>query len=130
MSTLARPTIRSLVAPEQRLRRNSLGVLLLLAIMPSNGLGLDLCPFHLLSDVICPLCGLCRSISSLLHGEISTSLHYHPLGIPSAALLGYLVMSNRFPLTRMATERQLAAAAGIAAGAVWAVRLLVAGGGL
>lgn len=82
----------------QRLRRNALAALLLLVMLPSHGLGIEICPFHIVTGVICPACGLSRSISSLLHGAWWQSLQYHPLGILVTAWLVSLVVTNRNPV--------------------------------
>jgi hypothetical protein len=55
--------------------------LLVLALLPADGLGILLCPFHLLTGIACPLCGLTRSASSMLQGNWSAGFAYHPLGI-------------------------------------------------
>ena len=125
MSGLSSGLASTLRTDTQRLRRNGALILLLLAVMPSAGLGIDLCPFHILTGVGCPLCGLSRSVSSLLHLEFALSLSYHPLGIAAAACLLYLVAFNRMPLARRYSEKQLLfTAAGVLA-AVWLGRLLL-----
>lgn len=55
-------------------------VLGILVLLPSDGLGILLCPFNLLFDLPCPACGLTRSMSSLLHLQFAKSLFFHPLG--------------------------------------------------
>lgn len=65
---------------EFRFRFPALLALVVLAGLPSDGIGVVLCPFYLLTDIPCPACGLTRSMSSLLHLEISKSLQFHPLG--------------------------------------------------
>lgn len=130
---LARPmsSLRQLLtAPDQRLRRNAVGLVVLLALMPSDGLGIDLCPFHLLTGITCPLCGLCRSISSLFHGDLFASVAYHPLGPVVAAVLTFLVVFNRQPFSAddssaLKSERTRVLAAGAVFLAVWAARLLL-----
>jgi len=46
-----------------------------------------LCPLGRLGFDFCPGCGLGRSVSMLLHGDIPGSLQLHPLGIPAAFIL-------------------------------------------
>ena len=132
-SVLSIPGMRRLfTAPNQRLRRNALGVLLTLAILPSDGVGIDLCPFHLLTGLICPLCGLCRSISSFLHGEWLAGFRYHPLGIGVIVFLGFLIVFNRIPLASIGrlgfySERGRVLTAGVVVLGVWVIRLWVSG---
>jgi hypothetical protein len=38
------------------------------------------CPFLSLSGLPCPFCGLTRSLTSLLDGDISQAIWFHPLG--------------------------------------------------
>jgi Protein of unknown function (DUF2752) len=59
-----------------------LGVLVVLAALPSDGVGFSVCPFQALTGYDCPGCGLTRSISSALQWEFAKSFHHHPLGIP------------------------------------------------
>ena len=42
--------------------------------------GGSLCPFLNISGIPCPFCGLTRSLSSFLRGEILESFSYHPFG--------------------------------------------------
>jgi hypothetical protein len=57
------------------------GLLLLGFILPSDGMGVPLCMFKRLFSLPCPGCGLTRSVSSVLHGDLLRSWSYHPLGI-------------------------------------------------
>ncbi|MFN8522077.1 MAG: DUF2752 domain-containing protein [Chloroflexota bacterium] len=45
-----------------------------------------LCPFRVLTGLPCPGCGMTRSVVAALHGDLSTSLFYHPLGPVMLAL--------------------------------------------
>ncbi|MDD8019010.1 MAG: DUF2752 domain-containing protein [Bacteroidota bacterium] len=47
----------------------------------------SLCPLHNLGFDFCPGCGLGRSISYLLHGDIISSLKQHYLGLPATVIL-------------------------------------------
>jgi Protein of unknown function (DUF2752) len=44
--------------------------------------GPSFCPFKMLTGLPCPGCGLTRSAVAFLHGDLSTSAFYHPLGAP------------------------------------------------
>ncbi len=48
------------------------------------------CPFHALG-IYCPGCGLGRSISYLLHGKISASIHAHWLGMFALVIIIYRI---------------------------------------
>jgi hypothetical protein len=45
------------------------------------------CPLKALGFRYCPGCGLGRSISFLLHGDIFASFHTHILGVPATIIL-------------------------------------------
>lgn len=48
-----------------------------------------LCPFHHAGLAICPGCGLGRSVTLFLHGNVVESLQMHPMGIPAVLILVY-----------------------------------------
>lgn len=51
-----------------------------------------LCPFRLLTGLPCPGCGLTRSLVCLLHGDLATSVAFHPLGpLVALALIGFIL---------------------------------------
>ena len=113
---------------DQRLRRNALIALAVLALLPSAGLGIYICPFHFLTGTICPACGLTRSMSSLLHGHVSTAFLYHPLGIVVLVWLSYVAFSGRSlpqAWSRLpATTRQLGVAGAIVGVLlIWLIRV-------
>jgi hypothetical protein len=47
--------------------------------------GPSFCPFKVATGLPCPGCGLTRSSVALLHGDLGTSLYYHPLGVAMVA---------------------------------------------
>ncbi len=51
----------------------------------------SLCPIANLGFDFCPGCGLGRSISALLQGEIATSFSLHWFGIPATGILIYRI---------------------------------------
>ncbi|UYQ92716.1 DUF2752 domain-containing protein [Chitinophaga horti] len=55
-------------------------LIVLLLIDPSKPPLFNLCPLHFLGIEWCPGCGLGRSISYLLHGEVVRSWKTHKLG--------------------------------------------------
>lgn len=77
----------------------ALAGLIVLFLLPPDGVGMILCPLKNLGGLDCPSCGLTRSVSSLLHLDFSRSLAYHPLG--TLALFGLLLIA--FP--RRYTEK-------------------------
>ena len=64
-----------------------LSALVFLAINNPSVHPYTLCPFSNLGFSWCPGCGLGRSISSLLHFDLSGSIHYHWFGIPAFFIL-------------------------------------------
>lgn len=40
----------------------------------------SLCPFHQITGLPCPGCGLTRAFVCLGHGHVAQSLHWHPIG--------------------------------------------------
>jgi hypothetical protein len=76
-------------------------LLVILAFLPSDGLGISVCPFNQIFGLPCPTCGLTRSVSSLLHLEVSKSVQYHPLGfLVLGALLAGLLPAKAFRLLK------------------------------
>ena len=56
-------------------------LILLAGMNPENNLHYSLCIFKFLGFTFCPGCGLGHSISFLFRGDITSSIHAHPLGI-------------------------------------------------
>jgi hypothetical protein len=88
-----------------------------------------LCPIRRVTGRPCPGCGLTRSITHALHGNLAASLHHHPLGLPLTALLSsWAVAEPRAgswsdPQSWTSTPTRRRAAVVLAAGwAVWATR--------
>ncbi|MDV3310092.1 MAG: DUF2752 domain-containing protein [Cyclobacteriaceae bacterium] len=66
---------------------------------PYSGEHFALCPLYLAGFDFCPGCGLGRSISYLLHGDIAHSLSMHPLGLFALIVLSYrIVQLIRHPI--------------------------------
>ncbi len=66
-----------------------------------------LCPIDNLGFSWCPGCGLGRSISYLLHGELKLSLDQHWFGIPALCILIFRIMQlfKNFALNLMSTNK-------------------------
>jgi hypothetical protein len=60
------------------------------------------CPLANLGIQWCPGCGLGRSITHVLHGNVSESLRYHWLGIPAVLIIGYRIVT----LSRLTRRNQ------------------------
>lgn len=53
-----------------------------------------LCPFHYLTGLPCPGCGLTRALVSCVHGQWHAAVTYHPLGpLVFVVLLGWILAS-------------------------------------
>ncbi len=51
------------------------------------------CPFHALTGLNCPGCGLTRGFHALFEGDVLTALHYNLLIPLFAVFFGYLLVS-------------------------------------
>jgi hypothetical protein len=53
------------------------------AVVPPNWVmyGPQLCIFKLMSGMPCPGCGLTRAVVLAMHGDLTGSLYFHPLGV-------------------------------------------------
>ncbi len=80
---------------KMRYRMPSALALFALALQPSDGLGFSVCLFQKILALDCPVCGLTRSMSSLLHLEIMKSLSYHALGFLALGFLFLCLITNR-----------------------------------
>lgn len=60
---------------------------------PPDGLGFSICSFYNLTGIPCPGCGLTRSVSATLHGQLPLALYFNPFGIPIALCGAALAMS-------------------------------------
>ena len=68
-------------------------IIFLALIEPAESTHFTICPFSAIGIDFCPGCGLGRSVSYILHGEITTSLMVHPLGIFTLIILTTRVIS-------------------------------------
>ena len=73
------------------------------------GLPAPLCPFHALTGVPCPTCGMTRGIRCLLHGDPITAFLFNPLGmlilLGMALYLLYVVIVITAKLPRLRWEK-------------------------
>ena len=68
-------------------------LIFLALIEPAESTHFTLCPFSAIGIDFCPGCGLGRSVSYILHGDIATSFMLHPLGIFALIILTTRVIS-------------------------------------
>jgi hypothetical protein len=68
------------------------GLIYLLLINPSHN-HFSICLIKLAGFDFCPGCGLGRSISYLLHFNITESVKTHPLGIPAFIIIMHRIIS-------------------------------------
>ncbi len=70
-----------------------LAAIVALAMTGADETHFTICPLALAKVNWCPGCGLGRSISYLLHGEITRSISMHPLGIFAVIILSYRIFT-------------------------------------
>jgi hypothetical protein len=68
-------------------------IIFLTLTVPSESTHFTICPFSAMGIDFCPGCGLGRSVSFLLHGDITNSLSVHPLGIFALIVLTTRIIS-------------------------------------
>ena len=76
--------------------------LLLAVVCPPHGTGISLCWFKTWTGLLCPGCGLTRSLSCGLRGMFSESWRYHPFGLLILALFVGAALASLFPADRQA----------------------------
>lgn len=59
----------------------------------------DVCIFQNLTGLPCPGCGLTRSMTAVLHGDLSSSWTYHRLGLITLAYIILQLLTNVLFLT-------------------------------
>jgi hypothetical protein len=62
------------------------GIAIVYPILPFHP---TVCPLFATTGIPCPLCGMTRSVSAAVHGNILQSLSYNPAGIAFIALAIY-----------------------------------------
>lgn len=83
-----------------------------------------LCPFRVCTGLACPLCGMTRSLASMVTGDVATSFRYHPLlllVIVQVAVIGAVsIRAGGKPSSRIMNPLMLANA--VIFSAVWFLR--------
>ncbi|HJQ91229.1 MAG TPA: DUF2752 domain-containing protein [Acidimicrobiia bacterium] len=105
-------------------------VLGILASIRPEGTGVTICPFALFTGMACPGCGMTRAASSLIRGDLTAALGYHPL-VPWIALLSIggwawflLRRSGRVESLPTRWVNTILIGTGVMLLGVWAARLL------
>jgi len=78
-----------------KFRLPAIAGLIVILLLPADGLNITVCWFRMLFDLPCPACGLTRGMSSLLHFELYKSFLYHPLSALVLVYLFVLAFSNK-----------------------------------
>jgi hypothetical protein len=58
------------------------------------------CPFHTMTGLNCPGCGITRGLHQLTHGHVLTALNYNALMVLFVPLLGYILVSQALVAVR------------------------------
>ncbi|MAF09921.1 hypothetical protein CMK11_05655 [Candidatus Poribacteria bacterium] len=96
---------------------------------PFAGAGPVTCALRIVGGVPCPGCGMTRGLGELLHGRLTTSWRYHPLALPTLALMvgvwAYGVLAAYRPVRSISPAFALAALVPVASifMLVWVARL-------
>lgn len=82
-------------------------ILILSCSYPETVNHFTLCPIENLGVSWCPGCGLGRSISYFIHGELILSLEQHWFGIPAFCILIFRIVQllKKFVLNLMSTKK-------------------------
>lgn len=101
-----------------------------LALVTPSEDGLTVCPFALCTGSACPGCGMTRAASSLIRGDFSGAMFYHPLVllIGAQALAGWvwylLRRTGRVGPVNQTTLTVILSVTAVALVAVWVARLV------
>lgn len=107
-----------------------IGVLLLAIVTPSED-GPTICPFALCTGTACPGCGMTRAAASLVKGDFSGALTYHPLvllvGLQLLAGWAWFLLrrSGRVQPLSNRSLNVILIGTGLALVGVWVARLLI-----
>ena len=71
----------------------SFALIFLAMYNPNKDQHMSFCIFKIFGFYYCPGCGIGRSISYLLHGDLANSVKLHPLGIPAFFILSSRVIN-------------------------------------
>ena len=99
------------------------GIIVLRALtLPRSSPGLpDLCPFHRVTGLWCPLCGGTRATRELIHGDLWAAMGYNPFALVLEALAVLLVVRWLFVSARGRRRPRVTGGEGILLGAALVV---------
>ncbi len=82
------------------------GIIFLGVTYPHSENHFSLCPIQAIGFTGCPGCGMGRSISYLLHGELGLSFNQHWFGVPGLGILILRIVQlfKKFLLNLMSTK--------------------------
>ncbi|MGW6449074.1 DUF2752 domain-containing protein [Lentzea sp. NPDC055074] len=120
-----------LKAPVGVLAAGAAGAVLLLFVDPNQpGNLLPKCPFHWLTGLNCPGCGVTRMLHALLHGDVVGAFHFNAalflLGLPLAVWLFARWTRDKWTGERRSVPKSVGVAVLVVA-AVWGVGRNLAG---
>jgi hypothetical protein len=58
------------------------------------------CPLRETTGIPCPFCGMTRAVVAAVHGDVLGSLRFNPAGLLVLALVAFVIVRARLPLTR------------------------------
>jgi len=97
------------------------GMLVIAAVRPSIPVEtVPPCPLRALTGLPCPFCGMTRSVTAAVHGDLGRALLLSPAGIVTVVLALVLVLAPRLPRAVVMPVWSIVAVLG----AMWAYQLL------
>ena len=99
LHSLEQPVFASLLE-DQTLRWATIGAVALHTGLTFLGLPGWICPIRENLGIPCPGCGLSRSVTALLHGDLKTSLDFHAFGPLFLLAFGILALVSILPLNQ------------------------------
>ena len=66
-------------------------------ILPTAGAGIAICPSKAVSGVPCPGCGMTRSVTNWMHGDVSEAMRYHPFGWAAVVVAAWFAIKPVLP---------------------------------
>lgn len=73
-------------------------------LLPPHGAGIPVCPSKAITGVPCPGCGMTRSVSNWVRGDVTMAMRYHPFGWAALVVAGWYAIG---PLLRPAFRQRV-----------------------